>query len=76
MKKNTLQSNTYYTFPSLALVGELFTVIVDPCGSSKKSSEKTKHGAEAAGNRPNLKGEESLVKIPTICNGNAHCHLE
>lgn len=40
--------------PSLALVCELFAVIVDPGRSSNKSGQETNQSTQTAGHRPNL----------------------
>lgn len=45
-----------YVCPSLALVRELFAMIVDPCRSGDKPGQEANHGAQAAGNGPDLQG--------------------
>lgn len=48
-------SNTQtYVCPSLALVCELFAMIVDPRRSSNEPGQEADHSAQAAGNRPHL----------------------
>lgn len=50
-----IQTHTHiYICLSLALVGQLFTMIVDPRRSSDESRQEANHTAQAAGNRPNL----------------------
>lgn len=53
--------------PSLALVGELFAMIMDPSRSSNKPGQVTNHSAQAAGNRPNLQERRQVSQIAPGC---------
>ena len=52
------QAHKHVSIPSLALIRELFTVVVDPRRSSNKPGQEADHGAQTAGNRPNLQEGE------------------
>lgn len=59
--KAHIQTNTdrqQHACLSLALICELFAMIVDPHGSSNKPGQVTNHSTETAGNGPNLQEEK------------------
>lgn len=64
-QKNTLRVTFTQTYvcPSLALVCELFAMIVDPRRGSNKPGQEANHSTQTAGNRPNLQEARQVRRV-------------